>query len=931
MDMNAQNPPFSSFSVENGLPSNKINDIFQDSRQFIWVATDQGLSRFDGFKFTNFTRKEGLMDNEILAIHEDLHHRLWLLTANGKLCFLNDGSVFSSSNTYYLKKLPKALYNSAYAAKDSSIWLGTEHKGFVKITDNQLHHYNIKDGAQLFYEEKNDTLVSVIAYEQPYRAFQINQEEILLAYPDSLLIKKGKTEKSLLPNKKQFFSEQVTDILKDKNGYYWIAKRGGGIIGFQVEENKVTDHKRMLEEKTITSILEDKEGNWWLGTPNEGLLLITNQMANVIDQTNGLSSNEIHVIEKDQDGQWWIGGNNGIIQMWGKGAKTQLNINYTGDTYLPIHAFSIDKNNNKWYGTDKGLMLQNKQNQVLIVDVNPVNDIEIAPNGNLYIALDNYAIKITPEMDYKIDTIYNDKTTAILAAPNGNIWMGNDSGLVVYANNKITPNKANTINLSARVNDLILLPDNNICVATNGSGLVIFGEKETEIVTEKEGLSSDICKKLYLDQQKQTWVITHKGVNKLNTFKDSSSKYSVLKYSALNGINTNLLYDIAVDGDSIWLAASNGLTIMNYQNEQKKSPPPIFIEQLKINDRDTIIKENYKLPHHKNSIRFDYTGISYKSMGQLNYLYQMEGIDDDWQSTDQRSLQYPALAPGEYVFKVKALNENGISSENTAQISFQIEKPFWKKTFFLILMSIIALALISLLIYAILQYFKEKNELQQKISESELVALRAQMNPHFIFNSLNSIQYFITENDKKSANIYLSTFSDLIRKVLDNSKKTAVPLGDEITSIELYLELESLRFSGKFNYEIKIAPDLDRNFHKIPPLLIQPYIENAIWHGLLPKKGDGIVKIELLMETPNIIKCIIEDNGIGRAKAMEIKKRRRTKHQSSGMKNTAKRLKMLHLMHKTQQFQDNKVKIIDLYEGEQAKGTRVELLIPQIQ
>jgi LytS/YehU family sensor histidine kinase len=220
---------------------------------------------------------------------------------------------------------------------------------------------------------------------------------------------------------------------------------------------------------------------------------------------------------------------------------------------------------------------------------------------------------------------------------------------------------------------------------------------------------------------------------------------------------------------------------------------------------------------------------------------------------------------------------------------------------------------------------KQKILFQRKLADFELRALRAQVNPHFIFNSMNSIQYFILKNNRENAHRYLSKFSGLIRTVLDYSQKESVPVGEEIDALRLYLDLEALRFENHFDFAIEIDPEIDRENEQIPPMLIQPYVENAIWHGLMHKKEKGFIHIRLNKREDFYI-CVIEDNGIGRAKARELKDNN-ISGCSHGMNMTKRRLEILNRFYRAG---IPSVRITDLKDASQSPlGTKVEITIPQ--
>lgn len=357
-------------------------------------------------------------------------------------------------------------------------------------------------------------------------------------------------------------------------------------------------------------------------------------------------------------------------------------------------------------------------------------------------------------------------------------------------------------------------------------------------------------------------------------------------------------------------------------------PPQIYLNRIMIMGNDTTILSEYDLPYDLNFITVEYVGLAQGTANKIRYRYRLKGLaNGKWTYTNNISAQYTTLPPGNYEFNVQAVNNNGVWSENYARFSFIINPPYWKTRWFSITSTtlIILILLFSAYLYSstVKRKEKEKADIQQKMNMLELEGLRSQMNPHFLFNTLNSIQYFITQNDNKSAINYLSKFAKLMRKILDNSRKNKIPIKDEIEAIELYLILEQLRFENKLEYSLSIDESVDETKDEIPSMLIQPYIENAILHGILHKEEKGAVSIAIKKQD-NKIYCVIEDNGVGRKKAQEIESQKIKSHQSSGMQITNDRLSILNQKLQT----ESSVKIIDLLENNIAKGTRVEIIIP---
>jgi hypothetical protein len=341
----------------------------------------------------------------------------------------------------------------------------------------------------------------------------------------------------------------------------------------------------------------------------------------------------------------------------------------------------------------------------------------------------------------------------------------------------------------------------------------------------------------------------------------------------------------------------------------------IFINNREIHaDSD---HQHLRLGHDKRNIAIAFTSPYFDDGGTLTFAYQLGGADHDWQvARDSRIAQYSALSPGQYTFRLKVADARGLWSDVVDELTFTIVPPFWQRPWFIAL----ALLTIASLIYVVLQhrfkYIQYESSLRQKIAETEMMALRAQMNPHFIFNSINSIDALIMNDDKYQATMYLNKFAKLIRNILDSSRQNTVPVEKDIETLRLYIELEQLRSENAFSSEIDIDPGLLEKDIRVPPLVIQPYVENAILHGLKHRRDDmGKLAISIA-RAPQGIAYVIKDNGVGREAHVNGNKNGKV---SYGMQISSDRIRMFN-----QEDRPN-VRITDLKENGKPTGTRVEI------
>jgi LytS/YehU family sensor histidine kinase len=336
---------------------------------------------------------------------------------------------------------------------------------------------------------------------------------------------------------------------------------------------------------------------------------------------------------------------------------------------------------------------------------------------------------------------------------------------------------------------------------------------------------------------------------------------------------------------------------------------------------------NYK----QNFFSLSFSAKAFTMSQDTRFRYRLKDFDNWIETTDDRLANYTNVPPGKYIFQLQAANNEGMWNEKMLELPVYIATPWWQ-TWWFRLSALAALLMLTWWLYrSRIDQIRKKEQLrsqyEKKLANVEMSALLAQMNPHFLFNSLNSIDSYIIRNESKKASEYLNNFARLVRLILQNSRSNYISLKDELESLDLYLQMETLRFANRFEYEIQLPPDIDSSAILIPPMLIQPYVENAIWHGLMHKKDGKQGKVELIIsKREDNLFCVIQDNGIGREKAETF----RTQHpgnrkRSMGMQITKDRMEMINKLYST----NTTMQVIDLHDDEgNATGTRVELVIP---
>ncbi|HMR42518.1 MAG TPA: histidine kinase, partial [Saprospiraceae bacterium] len=404
----------------------------------------------------------------------------------------------------------------------------------------------------------------------------------------------------------------------------------------------------------------------------------------------------------------------------------------------------------------------------------------------------------------------------------------------------------------------------------------------------------------------------------------------VTQYGKSYGIET--VYGLGEAADGEIFAATQGGFYRFYPdklNVEIKPPKPL-IANFKVFDQPfttklgSIASEKIRLSHRQNFFSFEFSALDFSSNDEKEFAYMLEGLEADWvMAGSRRYAAYTNLWGGDYLFKMRVRNKYGDWSEPVT-LPIYIVPPVWQRWWFWVMAALLATAIIYVIYrYRITQIRREaalKMAFNKQLAEVEMKALRAQMNPHFLFNSLNAIKFYVLKKDKKKAAEYLTDFSRLIRLVLHNSSLQLISLEKELEALELYMRIEQLRFDEQFDFEIKIAPDVATDAFLLPPLLLQPYVENAIWHGLMHKKdGKGLLLVKV-DKIENGFSCIMEDNGIGREKAWQVRSKSASAQKSMGMSITRHRMDISKILTNT----DFEVAVEDLVDPSgEAAGTRV--------
>jgi len=951
----------------NSIPNNTINGITFDTNGLVWVGTNNGLCSIDPLTdsitiYKNFHGKDGtLSSNHGVIPFIDQQNNLWVGTDNG-LNFYNRST--GSFSTFYL-------------SKPDEVGTPTYDNGIKKIfEDDQQNLWCLGVFKLCLFDKKKGGL---IVYQTPltggnYDVVQKNKTTFFIAqwagglYEFDLLNKKFNPVD--IKNSYRVFLSLYYNMT-NSSPLLFIGNNEVGLTIYNTETKLQQSvlHNAIQPSSIIANqvlcIFKDREQSFWFGT-SKGISILNPQMQLF---SNYMLGDDLFTGEPEKYGRVNFlseTGNEMWVNAWPytglyvydrnwKKLKHQTRIPPVSKSFHSQFVNYIHHENNiSWFCTDSGLVKYNAANRTYKVFVPDKTDTSVHKEHLRIRKLLPYSNDKFIVRSWKWGIMIFDKTKEIFTEhyqpnssdPNnisfsrtydmvsntkGEYFISTEKGLILYhpaEKRFITFNPlAGTDHTFTALGRMCVDKNDNIWICSD-YGLFYFDTKAKRFThyTTQDGLPVDKINKVCLDRKGMPWITTNVGISKLDP-----DKKMFLNFSIKNGLAADLFEGaLTMTNDGQILAGfEGGVTMINPESyPYNKEVPAVQINEIKSGTEKIPVVFNTKnekivtLSYRQNSIQLSFSVLNFTNPQQNSYYYMLEDFNKDWQVSDDGYINYTNLAPGKYVLKVKGANNSGVMNEAGDKIYIIITPALWQTTWFRITALLLLVGSFILFFRRRIQAIRHEAELKQKIAETEMMALRAQMNPHFIFNSLNSIDNLIQTDQKEKATAYLARFAKLIRGILENSKQEVIPCWKDLEHLQLYLELEQLRWDNKFTSEVKIDDRILQGDYKVPPMVVQPFVENAIQHGLLNKKGnDRKVFISIVPENGHI-KYIIEDNGVGREKAEEYKKVNRPSHLSMGLNITEQRI---HLFNKSDTCSIN---IIDLIgKDKEATGTRVELIL----
>lgn len=944
--------------MEDGLPSSEIYQVKQDSKGYIWFATGNGVSRFDGYEFKNFSLKDGLPDNTVFEIFEDAGGRIWFLPLSCRLSYYQDGKIYPYPYNYILQRFVNPIKCSFYVDEKGSVFIGISNKGIFEITargklithaSRKTHPgvYSVMEPSPsqlVFYGNGTFGTKPWIESGIPHRprrfplplippnsnAFYVFR---LIRLHDHTLVFSFHTRLFRVTEKGEVtfydFPKRINWLYEDRDNDLWVGMYQQGV--YHLPQGDFSQKKGYLYGNSVDGVLQDREGGFWFTTEGNHVFYTPSKKVFVLDKNSGLQEDRVNCLAAGET-DVFAGMREGFLVR----ISDSLNVKeWRFDEYKTqdndIQALYYNEDNKEMVVSGRGQVFRFKENRMVLVrqSANIFYRMVKSTDGRHW---GGFSFGLYSYDDFNVNQRLPkiQRVNGMLASADNHILLGAIDGLWDFDCNTFEFKYLGDSHplLKNRIMDIEFLADSVLVMATKGAGILVYDFKNAFRIDENQGLCGNNVNELFVDGH-TVWAATNQGLNRITFRPGQTPGYTVEGYTIHDGLPSDEIKDVVGANGRIWVATHKGLGFFRPKDMAlERVECPILINRVQVNDRDTAVLDEYRLGYTQNSLKIGFTGLGYRNAGKLHYRYRMLGLDSNWAYTDNREIQFTTLPGGEYRFVVSVRNNDGTWSNRVATARFLILTPFWQKWWFqaggILFLVVLAVTVIRYRL-KLSQKIKERdNELNRNLLTLKLKALRAQMNPHFTFNVMNSIQHFILSKDEESAHRYLSKFSRLIRTILNNSESDTVPLAEEMKALELYLELESMRFDHAFSYQIEMDKAMDPARIRVPSMLMQPYVENAILHGILPLKTGGKIRVRLWEDGP-LLKCVIEDNGVGRAKAAETQKHK--EHKSFGTAITKERLSTINALHNS--FMSENVE--DLYDEEgRPAGTRIVIYIPLI-
>lgn len=956
-----------SFGLAEGLPSLNVFSLHLDADGFLWAGTPQGLVRYDGDQFELIPGYPA-PGEFIMRVWTGPNDERWFQSSQGKTFIYNGDSTraypYNSLIEEYVSKGNNHSINTAHLDAAGTLHIGFNGLGYVQIDssgnltaqnlenhepgyfvreiEGELFDFGINSNSNSHFRTplmEIDKADFHLRYEYDFdERFKMVFLRSSYALKDGrILVVTGNHILEVFPNKKvkeHFMPRVIYHVMEAEDGRLIISYLLGGSEVFDAKLKPMPVRFSQLDGNRLGLFLPDRQGGYWVKGSNQGLYYLQSLDILRFGMGGKSKANQITGLCHDGEGGVYYAAADGKINFIPPGAQPEFIVQLPPDgsmgSFVQAMAFdslthslllSSNSHNLLWKGGKLTFLTGSGRMEPFfrIVDM----------GKGAYLGINPWYIGPFPfgtELDWPERRMENfSYLSGAVKAPDGVVWFASHDTLYRCTSTtieSISPPKE----LSNKViyGALHLDDAGNLIVGGGEAGLAIVSEGKSQWIGETEGISGFVKGGTMLPNG-DLWVTQRQGLVRVREKEPAGYEFKHLGRE--QGLSSLGIEGMIYDNHFFWITDQEGLIRIDPTKLQLEFPPaPLHI--VKVETQDSVYTEvPAVLSPNENSLTFHFRSLNFHQAGNLRYQYRLEGLENDWVDAPSNQVRFPQLRSGSYVFSVRSATGQGTWGAPISQ-SFKVLPAFYETLWFVLICSFLALGVLFSIFLLVVARIRRANQMREQNLLFEQQALNAQMNPHFVFNSLNSIQAFIVQHDTRNSIRYLSKFAKLMRASLDASQVRTISIQAEMNLLTHYCALEKLRFNNGFEFEIEVAPELDREKVGLPTYLIQPHVENAIWHGLqhLPTESQGKLEIRFWAEG-EALHCEVKDNGIGR-EASKLMKTGKAGRQSHAIQIMRKRLELFRKIHPKASFE---LTFLDLTDDQgNPAGTAVQLQLPKL-
>ncbi len=935
-----------------------IYSIFHASNGATYLGSNAGVYRYNNKEFANlhlnFNKKKTTLYFEIC---EDDSGRLLFGSIKNTITVFDHDTLYPYKYNSTLKAhLPKGRYFHNIQKEGGSLYFSNIKDGVVQIDSNgnwndslfPIHSsqdtfcaniLGLKRGmvagltstphapSWLKIQLRSAAIAPIQTYTIPFnfdpkfiqqkRVYAIRfNGNVLIGLGNKVYQIKGKRMRKIIE-----LDHLINGLTYDHMGQLWVCTKSGVFIYAADAYSQPMHHWFSNHDLIVKGQLEDQEGVAWVISYDKGPMFIPNQQIKRIPIPKGQKNNILNIAKDNNGFLYLLASPEDLIRISPKGDSTFY--------HYPTDVTQRQGRNKLFFHAPSQTLWLLRTNNTLRIDgehlTQPLEypaceELTCTSSGHL-IFLYKYFIQ-----EFRNDTLYKSfkrkdalRYSGIESGANDTVWLGSERGLFYYLDGETHPYKTENPLLKGDIVDMVSLTDGTLCLTIDSvEGIAFFSEGHLSVW--KAPFSKYTTEQIFY-LENNILIIYGKHKYLLSVSPTDTLSYTIPRIDG-RPQTSNWLGDCYWN-NQYWECGYEGTITMDssYVFNRPKSISNFGVSRILVNGKRKPLQSSYTLPYDENNFRFIFSFYSTLAYKPSNYWCRIKEIDPNWLQTDAKEVQFTSLDPGSYTFELKAEHIDAEPEDYIYSIPITILPPFYETWWFRTGGALFILGLLYLIYRFQIRRIKAVNALKSMVTKHQQQALSAQMNPHFIFNSMNSVQQFILDNKKEEAFAFLANFGKLIRRVMEQSSYEFIPLEEELDTLGIYLRIEQSRLQQQFDYRIEVDASIDPQEVEIPPLLIQPYVENAIWHGIRTVPQGGKIEVSVTPFQENGILCSIKDNGVGRAKTAAAQ----PGHQSMGMSKTASRLEILAQSNK----EEYHFEIIDRTPAtDGSSGTEVRFVIP---